>query len=78
MILSTSLELRLLTNILSAPLTETAMFFQRALKDNSCGEKTELNRTLIDVGISAGQVASHSLYIISKGLLRFRKIQGLY
>ena len=27
-----------------------------------------------DVGISTGQVASHSLYIISKGLLRFRKI----
>ena len=45
---------------------------------NSCGEKTELNRTLIDVGISTGQVASHSLSIISKGLLRFRKIQGLY
>ena len=72
MILSTSLELRLLTNILSAPLSYvlpagikglTAVTLQTY---NSCGEKTEL-----DVGISTGQVASHSLSIISKGLLRF-------
>ena len=47
---------------------------------NSCGEKTELNRTLIDVGISTGQVASHSLYIIievqkdSRPVLKYRQV----